>query len=103
MKEGRWYCGIECTPTEEEILMEEQRMMRKLAYEQNSRLDALQKDREMIERGSNSGSVNNNSTDNEVDMDFTVSIGGGNSSSNAKEAGILSLEELEEKYKNMNS
>jgi hypothetical protein len=86
--EGKWYCSEKCAPTAEELLMEEQRMLKRLQNEEGH-------------SGSNIQEESRNFDDQEPEEDdeqeaFELSV----EMSNKKE--VLTLAELEEKYKNMN-
>ena len=85
LKKGRWYCGEQCAPTLEEILLEEQRLISQLARQQ----------KEISENNKTSSSINSNDVDKEenleVDMDLNVEFG--------RHKPIVSLDQLEEKYK----
>lgn len=89
MEEGRWYCGEKCIPSKEEMLLEEQRMLSKYAKETGQ---MNQKDHEEEDGHEEEKTVENKEV--EVALDLGVEV------SNKRE--VLSLAELEEKYKNLN-
>jgi len=99
MDEGKWYCNEECAPSEEELLIEEQRLLKRLAQEMGHEDLKGEKEEETTpeEEEENKSEEENGAEKGEeleAGFDLTVSV------SNKKE--VLSLAELEEKYKNLN-
>ena len=89
MEEGRWYCGEKCIPSKEERLLEEQRLLSKFAKEtgQMNQPEEEDEDEEEVVESNENKEV-------EVALDLSVEV------RNKRE--VLSLAELEEKYKNLN-
>jgi len=88
--EGRWYCSEDCSPSQEELLMEEQRMLKRIAKEDGLSQKDIDEEEEKEE-----DNLEHNRDDEEDDV-FDLSV----NMSNKKE--VLTLAELEEKYKNFN-
>jgi len=91
MEEGRWFCSEKCIPTKEEMLLEEQRLLSKFAKE-SGQTETQQQQEEEEEKEPEE--ENNENKEVEVELDLGVEV------SDKKE--VLSLAELEEKYKNLN-
>ena len=92
MKEGRWFCSEAHTPTKEEILMEEQRLLKTFEKENgvaNSQ-DEIQNNSQQDEQDE----VNEKGEEEGIEFDLNVDL------NNKKE--VMTLAELEEKYKNLN-
>lgn len=89
MREGRWYCSEKCAPSIEEILMEEQRLLKKIEKEERGESRGSQGSGRSGQREEDSGEE-----DKPIEIDLSVDV------SNKKQ--VLTLAELEEKYKNLN-
>jgi len=90
--EGRWFCSEKCAPTAEELLMEEQRMLKRLQNEEGfSNKESQPEAEEELEEEEEEAT---DAEDRDVAFELSVDIG------NKKE--VLTLAELEEKYKNLN-
>ncbi len=92
MEEGRWYCSDKCVPSKEEMLLEEQRLMSKYAKETGQMSQNEPEEQEEEEEEEEEEIAENKEV--EVALDLGVEV------SNKRE--VLSLAELEEKYKNLN-
>ena len=88
--DGRWYCSEKCTPSAEELLIEEQRMIKRFEKEDG----VCQKELKEEEKKENLNKFIEENDEEEEGFDLSVSMG------NKKE--VLTLAELEEKYKNLN-
>ena len=103
MIEGKWYCSEKCAPSKEELLIEEQRLLKKFEKESmnlnSSRLgqsnqskggEELEEEEEDLDEEEEGQDEDDGDG---VGFELSVDI------SNKKE--VLTLAELEEKYKNL--
>ena len=91
--EGRWYCSEKCAPTTEELLMEEQRMLKQFEKEDGSYKKEIEEEKGNEQFYQSKGGESDDEREEDA-FDLGVSM------SNKKE--VLTLAELEEKYKNLN-
>ena len=92
MKEGRWYCSEAHAPTKEELLMEEQRLLKQLEKERG--LGASKDEADSASHPSAQDESADKGEEEPIEFDLGVDIG------NKKQ--VMTLAELEEKYKNLN-
>ena len=87
IKEGSWYCTEKCTPSSEEMLMEEQRKMAEFTKDDSFVNSETNQDEDMDEE------YKEEEEDYYVDGDIHLDLNIG------KNPIMLTMEELEQKYK----